>query len=129
MDVIRRANRRIVLLVSTKQALRPDVVEEQRFSFEPAPEELGYTVEGTPVQGLGASARDQARLWLERMNAVIGDGAGTTEDGATLVSTLANDADPDALESEPGVVPEEASAAEGLNRVELDDGGLLFTGQ
>ncbi len=124
----RRANRRIVLLVSTQQALRPDVVAEQQFTFAPEPEELGYTVEGTPVQGLGASARDQARLWLERMNAAIA-GSEPASAAGTLVNTSVNDAESEASSEASESAPAEASAAPGLNRVELDDGGLLFTGQ
>ncbi|MBT8138497.1 MAG: flagellar motor protein MotD [Gammaproteobacteria bacterium] len=105
----RSKNRRIVLMVSTQNQLRHDVIAPEEVITTPY-EQRAELPEGTLVHGLERTALQEARAWLARR----------TRDAAATVA----DSAPEQLTSENAPL----EPAEGVQRIRRSDGSLLFTG-
>lgn len=105
----RARNRRIVLMVSTREELRPNASQIDSVS---AGASTGASEEnGASAKGLNQSARAQAEAWLQR---------------------LRKPAEPKAVDSEKDDRSIESQSrssntVEGIKQVELDNGTILFT--
>ncbi|NNL56222.1 MAG: flagellar motor protein MotD [Pseudomonadales bacterium] len=108
----RSKNRRIVLMVSTRDRLRPDAeqVDELPVGDYAARPPLP---DGTLVRGLERSALDEARAWLANRYAA----SAKPEQGA----------DTQVLPNAAGLSRSSAAPAAGVQQLTLDNGALLFT--
>ena len=138
----RARNRRIVLMVSTKQQHRPKLEPKEQIRLQPQLtryQQRAALAEGELVYGLDESARAQAEAWLARNVPVATQQQ--SQGGEPLSATTITNAIEGALAS-PVQTPTETlqpetsaqtaqsnAPAQGLKQVPLPDGGLLFTSE
>ncbi len=133
----RAKNRRIVLMVSTSERLRPAADTLAAVASEDSAADVGANVDSGLVRGVALDARAQAQRWLERFSAAdqAPAGAGSSDAEPVNVPAGANErpaSDGGAgTDSTAGEQPDAAASAESLDpsiqRVVTERGGLLFT--
>ena len=105
----RARNRRIVLMVSTREELRPNASQIDSVS---AGASTGASEEnGASAKGLNQSARAQAEAWLQRLRK------------PAEPKVVDSEKDDRAIESQ----SRSSNTVEGIKQVELDNGTILFT--
>ena len=107
----RARNRRIVLMVSTREELRPNASQIDNVSTE-----LSSPQDVESVKGLEKSARDQAEAWLKRLRKPVSSENSQLDINSTIDRDSASGAE------EPS-----ANTVEGVKQVELENGAILFT--
>ncbi len=133
----RAKNRRIVLMVSTREELRPngEQVEEVELEVEEkliVPEVTAEVLEVKTEKKRPLTPRQQAEAWLLRMNqSSPTSGAGTQkqrrESPDELVTALVDEQLGDDSANQETKNLTESETTEGVKRIELNDGVLLFT--
>lgn len=104
----RARNRRIVLMVSTREELRPNASQIDNVSTE-----LSSPQSAESVKGLERSARAQAEAWLKRLR--------------KPADAESNRADNNKAEVQSGSEASSVNTVEGVKQVELENGAILFT--
>jgi chemotaxis protein MotB len=141
-DEHRARNRRIVLMVSTKEQHRPKLEPKAQIIVQPQLtryQQRKPLAEGELVYGLDDSARAQAEAWLARNVpvAAVEEPAQTEPLSATtitnsiekaLASPVQTPANEPLLQVERQTA-QSAASAKGVKQVELDSGALLFTSE
>lgn len=141
----RARNRRIVLMVSTREQLRPNATQVDDLQIGEGGFDNGAgdgTGDGV-VKGLGVSAREQAEAWFTRLNAAGADAEvesvelESTEPETTKVENTAaqNDAglvgtlplDTESKDAVDDKLEKTNQTVDGVKQVELENGTLLFT--
>ena len=130
----RARNRRIVLMVSTKEQLRPDALQIEEFVLD-TDGVIKLDENGAVTQIVGTSAREQAEAWFARLTNQqqlvsaqplapdITETETSVDENVESTETVANETvDQGSTENNNEVVP-----VEGIKQVELDNGALLFT--
>ena len=107
----RARNRRIVLMVSTREELRPNASQIDNVSTE-----LSSPQSAESVKGLERSARAQAEAWLKRLRKPNDNRSGK-------IGTNSDSGSSSKLEGRRSA----DDTVEGVKQVELDNGALLFT--
>ena len=145
----RARNRRIVLMVSTSEQLRPDVAEQDELILNPEVDlpAIGLTDQGVPIRGLGESARAEAQAWFERLNAreglvgaqslapeITASENASAESAAADKSVIENPSPENTAtnNNESASKVERSTApftAEGIKQLQLENGALLFTNE
>lgn len=114
----RSKNRRIVLMVSTRDRLRPDADQVDELPLG-AYANRAPLPDGTLVYGLENSAVDEAQAWLASRYPAVIEAQDATDDASRDV------VEPRQADT---VAPAAAEpTAIGVERIKLDNGGLLFT--
>lgn len=126
----RARNRRIVLMVSTQDQLRPQIEQVESVQAEPV-----YTspyqqreplAEGELVHGLGQTARQQAEAWLMRNTAT--DNEIIEQNDAASVNTSGNNENTSTSNNNGGEAPALENIP-GIKQVVLDNGALIFVSE
>lgn len=116
----RTKNRRIVLMVSTSEKLRPDAEQIEELVISEVEDD------GAIVKGLTQTARSQALAWFERLSL-------SSEQPKAKVITLGDPENTNSASTDGGADAQPISAAdvpsvaEGIQQLELENGALLFT--
>ena len=107
----RARNRRIVLMVSTREQLRPNASQIDTVG---AGASSATSESGVSAKGLNQSARSQAEAWLQRLRK-------PAEASSSQAAESIKEAGSGESESR------SSDTVEGIKQVELDNGAILFT--
>lgn len=107
----RARNRRIVLMVSTREQLRPNASQIDNIATEASPVDINSTEgEDQSVKGLEQSARAQAEAWLRSLRKPAGAESKRANNKTQLNGEVSS-----------------SNTVEGVKQVELENGAILFT--
>jgi len=107
----RARNRRIVLMVSTREQLRPNASQIDNIATEASPVDINSTEgEDQSVKGLEQSARAQAEAWLRSLRKPAGAESKRANNKTQLNGEVSSN-----------------NTVEGVKQVELENGAILFT--
>ena len=108
----RARNRRIVLMVSTREELRPNASQIDTVATDVS--STAADGNGVSAKGLNQSARSQAEAWLQRLRKPAEAGANQASDSEKNAASLRSES-------------RLKDTVEGIKQVELDNGTILFT--
>jgi len=107
----RARNRRIVLMVSTREQLRPNASQIDNIATEASPVDINSAEgEDQSVKGLEQSARAQAEAWLRSLRKPAGAESKRANNKTQLNGEVSS-----------------SNTVEGVKQVELENGAILFT--
>ena len=107
----RARNRRIVLMVSTREQLRPNASQIDTVG---AGASSATSESGVSAKGLNQSARSQAEAWLQRLRKPAE--ASSSQAAESIKETGSGESE-----------SRSSDTVEGIKQVELDNGAILFT--